>query len=93
MNRLAGETACPTPAKWFGCHVGQAVLPAFRGVRPILSHLLTVAAPPQIRSRSRQRAVWNLAQALMALCIATDPGGILTIGGKESIGRIGVSED
>jgi len=40
MNRLAGETACPTHAQWFGCHVGQAVLPAFRGVRPILSHLL-----------------------------------------------------
>jgi len=39
MNRLAGETACPT-AKWFGCNVGQAVLPAFRGVAPILSHLL-----------------------------------------------------
>ena len=35
MNRLAGETTCPT-AKWFGCNVGQAVLPAFRGVRPIL---------------------------------------------------------
>ena len=41
MNRLAGETACPT-AKWFGCHVGQAVLPAFCGVRPILSHLLSL---------------------------------------------------
>ena len=31
-----------TTAKWFGCNVGQAVLPAFRGVRPILSHLLSV---------------------------------------------------
>jgi hypothetical protein len=54
MNRQAGETACPT-AKWFGCNVGHAVLPAFRGVRPILSHLLSLAARKRIAAAQRKR--------------------------------------
>ena len=44
-ERIGWQAKPPAPptAKWFGCKVGQAVLPAFHGVRPILSQLLTVA--------------------------------------------------